>query len=197
MASLNAQQVKLLGFPLLYLHDAFVRDHPVVATKLRGKVQPLLYELDMKENEIRTQADIILRGHNIQMDLYQNSRKRKRESDDGPTFPDVQTMVNADEARETRSRLEAVNKALLVEVSNLLASSQGHEPSSCFCTVAMREEVAALKAIVKEYQRERDCWRGRYMSVVNRIPAAIPEDNGRSANVNEERGAKRSRTTTE
>jgi hypothetical protein len=201
MATLNAQQVKLLGFPYVYSHDAFVLDHPVIAAKLRGKVHPLLVELDMKENEIRTQADILLRGHNIQIAEYQNPRKRKREPGNEPAlpnFPDMGTMVSADEARETCARLEAENKVLQEEVSNLLAASQGHEATSCFCTVSMREEVAALKAILKEYQRERDSWRGRYMSVVNRIPTAIPEDIGkrpRSAEQDpaEERGAKRSR----
>jgi hypothetical protein len=32
----------------------------------------------------------------------------------------------------------------------------------------MRREQAALKTLLKEYQRERDSWRGRYMALLAR-----------------------------
>jgi len=181
MAALNAQQVKLLGFPVLYAHDAFVRDHPAVAAKLRSKVHSLLAELDVKESEIRVQAEAVLRQHEISTSAYHElqrsrsaaSRKRSHGEMEGGimTLPSMTSLVQSDEQQEKYRKLESDNDFLRREVSNLLVANTPEDASPCRCSVAMREDLAALRTLLKEYQRERDAWRGRYMAVAARVEA--------------------------
>jgi len=182
MSALSAQQVEYLGFKTLWKHDVFVREHPVAAVTLRGKVHALLAELDVKEHEIRVQAEAVLRAHSIDVTKYNNLQRkaptaRKRthaemeaggSSTVAPALPPA-ALIQADERTEKMAKLEADNDFLQREVSNLLAANTPEDASPCRCSVHMRQENAALKALLREYQRERDSWRGRYMAVVTRI----------------------------
>lgn len=183
MSALSAQQVEYLGFKTLWKHDIFVREHPVAAVTLRGKVQALLAELDVKEHEIRVQAEAVLAAHSVDISKYNGMQRKvtagkKRShaemeaSSPGPsTAVAPSILVAGDERAEKMAKLEAENDLLMREVSNLLVAEGTDDVLPCRCSVHMRQENAALKALLREYQRERDSWRGRYMAVVSRVEA--------------------------